>query len=221
MTGDATGRDMTTSLIDLTRPLTHSMPVYPGDPAVTFARAVVQSPWRVTQLGLGTHSGTHVDAPAHYVPEGRTIDDYPLERFVLEAYVVRVDAEEGQALDWTLISQQLPAHLSGFGVLLNTGWDRHWGSDVALRHPFLSPDAARRLASSGATLVGTDAFSVDASQYPTTHAHHVLLGRDVLIVENLTGLAALAVGRAYRCAFVPLSLTGGDGSPIRAYAWVS
>ena len=196
------------------------MPVFPGDPPVELAPAGAMPPWQVTRLRLGTHSGTHIDAASHYVPGGRTIDEYPLERFVLDAYVAHLEAVPGAAISWEDIAAQLPGDLTDVGVLLHTGWDRYWGSGQAEDHPYLSEGAASRLAACGATLLGTDALNVDATARGTIHAHAALLGADVLIVENLTGLDALAAGRSYRCAFVPLKVVGGDGSPIRAYAQI-
>ena len=90
-------------------------------------------------------------------------------------------------------------------------------------HPWLGEAACRRLVDAGVGLVGTDAFNVDSSVRDTVHAHRILLGADVLIVENLTRLdelASLAGDRLAHCAFVPLRLAGGDGSPIRAYGWI-
>jgi len=207
-------------LLDLSQRLETGMPVFPGDPPVELAPAGAEPPWQVTRLHLGTHSGTHIDAASHYVPGGRTIDQYPLERFVLEAYVVHLEAGAGGAISWEDIVAQLPGDLDGCAVLLHTGWDRFWGAEQAEEHPYLSEGAASRLAVCGATLVGTDALNVDATAGGTTHAHAALLGADVLIVENLTGLAALEARRSYRCAFVPLKLAAGDGSPIRAYAQI-
>ena len=205
-------------VIDLTQPVRPGMPVFPEDPEVAFEPAAAMPPWRVTKLALGTHSGTHIDAAAHYVPGGATIDEYPLERFLLPAHVVTVDLGAGEAVPWSLLAAALPRDLTGQAVLLRTGWDRYWGQAQALEHPFLDPDAARGLVERGVALVGTDAFNVDSSVEGTTHAHATLLGADVLIVENLTRLEALAPGRPCTCAFVPLRLEGADGSPIRAYA---
>ncbi len=207
------------SLIDLSQPLRTGMPVFPQDPEVSLEPAGALAPWRVTRLGLGTHSGTHIDAASHYVPDGTTIDRYPLERFVLPACVAPVQAGPGEAIHWDSLQAVLPAELDGLAVLLHTGWDRYWGDDAAARHPFLGEDAASALAASGTALVGTDALNVDATEVGTTHAHGALLGADVLIVENLTGLGALQPGRLYTCAFVPLRLEGADGSPVRAYAF--
>jgi arylformamidase len=207
------------TIIDLSQPLRAGMPVFPGDPEVVFTPAGAIAPWRVTRLGLGTHSGTHIDAAAHYLPEGASIDMYPLERFVVRAWVAPVQAEAGEAIGWSRLAEALPEDLDGCAVLLHTGWDRFWGHDAAPRHPYLSEDAAAGLVARGASLVGTDALNVDGTEAGTTHAHAALLGADVLIVENLTGLDALAPGRPYTCAFVPLRLEGADGSPVRAYAF--
>jgi kynurenine formamidase len=205
-------------LIDLSHPLRTGMPIFPQDPEVVLEPAGGLEPWRVTRLGLGTHSGTHIDAAAHFVPEGRTIDSYPLERFVLPAYVAPVEASAGTAIGRAALQARLPDDPAGCAVLLRTGWDRYWGEEFALGHPYLGVDAAAWLAAAGVSLVGTDALNVDATEAGTTHAHAALLGADVLIVENLTGLAMLQPGRPYLCAFVPLRLEGADGSPIRAYA---
>jgi arylformamidase len=205
-------------IIDLTQPVRPGMPVYPEDPEVTFEPAAAMPPWRVTKLALGSHSGTHIDAAVHYVTGGATIDAYPLERFVLPARVVPAGAGAGEAVPWAALSGALPADLTGQAVLLHTGWDRYWGQAEAFDHPYLGEDAARGLMERGAALVGTDAFNVDSTSAGTTHAHEILLGADVLLVENLTRLDLLEPGHTYTCAFVPLRLEGADGSPIRAYA---
>ena len=206
-------------IIDLSHPLRTGMPVFPQDPEVVLEPAAALDPWRVTRLGLGTHSGTHIDAASHYMPQGRTIDDYPLERFVLTAYVAPAELGAGEAIGAAALRAELPGDLAGAAVLVHTGWDRHWGEEAALGHPYLDEDAVAWLVAAGVTLVGTDALNVDATEAGTTHAHAALLGADVLIVENLTGLTALRTGRPYLCSFVPLPLEAADGSPIRAYAF--
>jgi arylformamidase len=206
------------AIIDLTQVVRPGMPVFPEDPEVAFEPAAAMPPWRVTKLALGTHSGTHIDAAAHYVPGGATIDEYPLERFVLPAHVVSAGAGAGEAVPWAAFAAALPDDLTGQAVLLHTGWDRHWGREAAFDHPYLAEDAARGLVERGAALVGTDAFNVDSTSQGTTHAHEILLGAGVLLVENLTRLEVLEPGRHYTCAFAPLKLEGADGSPIRAFA---
>lgn len=207
-------------LIDLTRDMTAGMPVFPGDPEVRLA-AAAHGPWQVTQLEFGSHTGTHADAACHRIAGGRTIDSYPLARFVLQCVVVRTSVQAGESIAWEEIAAGLPNEPAGCGVLLNTGWDRYWGTEDAYGHPFLSDEAARALVEAGVTLVGTDAFNVDDTQAGGSTVHEILLAADVLIVENLTNLTGLE-GRehqTYVCAFLPLRLVGCDGSPVRACAW--
>ncbi|HSL94965.1 MAG TPA: cyclase family protein [Thermoleophilia bacterium] len=208
-------------LVDLSHTISEGMPAYPGDAPTEVRRVELDRPWHVLRLALGTHSGTHIDAACHYVPGGRTIDEYPLERFVPDAWVVHLDSVAGEVISWAALDSRLPqSGRAGAAVLLHTGWDRYWGRPDAEHHPYLSVDAAQRLADAGVGLVGTDAFSLDATAGGTEHAHAALLGADVLIVENLTHLERLEGAGPYRCAFVPLRIEGGDGSPIRAYAYV-
>lgn len=103
-------------------------------------------------------------------------------------------------------------------AVLWTGWDRLFGDDLMTGHPYLTPGAARALVAAGVTLVATDALNVDPSTGEDFPVHPILLGADVLIVENLRGLKALGAGRAW-FAFLPLPLRGVDGAPIRAVGW--
>src|SRR5438045_1590468 len=73
---------------DLSHPMEHGMTFFPGDPEPRFVPANIAPPWRVTQLHLGTHTGTHVDAAAHFIPHGKSIEQYPLERFLVSGIVV-------------------------------------------------------------------------------------------------------------------------------------
>ena len=211
-----------TRFVDLSHELATGMPIYPGDPVVELGDADVGEPWRVSRLALGSHSGTHIDAAGHYVRGGSTIDEYPLERFVLPAVVASVTAGADEEIAESAVAEALSRLPAGGALLLATGWDRRWGGAGMFDHPWLGADACRAIVAAGVGLVGTDAFNVDSSTTGTTHAHEILLGADVLIVENLTNLTeltSLAAGRAARCAFVPLRLAAGDGSPIRAYGW--
>ena len=87
-----------TCFVDLSHELGTGMPVYPGDPEVGLVPSAQDEPWRVLSLSLGSHSGTHIDAARHYVPGGRTIDEYPIERFVVAAVVARVHGGEDEEI---------------------------------------------------------------------------------------------------------------------------
>jgi len=203
---------------DLSQPIETGMTIFPGDPAVRVRSGDASAPWLVSRLELGTHSGTHIDAASHLIPGGRTIDQYGIDRFVLPGVVVSVlGLGEDEAIGAKELGEvQL---LKGGGVIIQTDWSRYWGTERYLRHPYLTAEAAERIAAAGVGLVAIDALNVDSTVQETDHAHEILLGQDILIVENLARLAQLETGKVYQFSFLPLLLAGLDGSPVRAVAW--
>jgi kynurenine formamidase len=208
-----------TTYIDLSQPLENGMTYFPGDPEPHIMSAEVTPPWRVTQLNIVTHLGTHVDAASHFIPHGKTISDYPLERFLLPGMIVPLlGRDDDEPLGPDIFASTLTALPTGGALLIHLGWDQYWKTERYLRHPYLTREAAQLLVDKGVGLVGLDALSVDSTVQEADHAHAVLLGNDVLIVENLTRLRLLLPGVVYRFSFLPLALSGLDGSPIRAIA---
>jgi kynurenine formamidase len=118
-----------------------------------------------------------------------------------------------------VFAEYLPMLPTRGAVLIRTDWNRYWGSEHYMCHPYLSPRTAQLLIDNGASIIGIDALNVDSTVRGTEHAHATLLGNDALIVENLIRLDRLTPGKLYHFSFLPLPLTGLDGSPIRAVAW--
>lgn len=207
-------------IVDLSHPIENGMTCFPGDPEPRIGPAVAEPPWRVSDLHLGTHTGTHIDAATHFIPGGTAIDAYPLERFIVSGVVVPlIGMGGGEAIPWRSIAPRLESLPPGRAVVLNTGWDRYWGHDRYLEHPYLAGAAARELVNAGVGLVATDALNLDSTPRGASLVHEILLKADVLIVENLRGLGHLERDQAYRFSFLPLRLKGLDGSPVRAVAW--
>jgi kynurenine formamidase len=143
-----------------------------------------------------------------------------LERFLRTGIVISLDdLEPDQSIEVDRIDNYLGIAPKGGVLVIRTGWDRYWGQERYLRHPYLAPGAAERLASAGIGLLGIDALNVDSTYLETHHVHDILLGQNILIVENLRGLAQLHPGELYQFASLPLALRGLDGSPVRAVAW--
>jgi kynurenine formamidase len=203
---------------DLTHPITSGMQTFPGDPAVRVApaREFDADGYRVTEIGCGSHTGTHVDAPSHTEPDGDALDAFPVDRFVMTA--VCVDCSDRGARE-PIPPSRVPTRDADC-VVFHTGWDAYWGTDRYLDHPYLAPETARRCAERGYD-VGTDTLNPDPTPSPNARAgepegfraHHALLGDGRLIVENLTGLAN--VPERFELRVQPLPL-GGDGAPVRA-----
>ena len=212
-------------VVDLTRPLFSGMPVFPGDPPVSVlgVRTHAKDGYQVSQICLGSHSGTHIDAPRHFFPNGRPLDDFPASSFVgrgliVDAWPAGAPRTAGTAggttpvfMDAVDLADRLqPFELrSGDFVLL-------WTEGA-----FLTEDAARLLLAAGVSLVATDGDSLDPRDDPDSKGypvHNLLLGHDVLLVEGLCNLERLGPGPV-TCAFLPLAIAGADGAPIRAVAW--
>src|SRR5262249_43663882 len=145
---------------DVTRPIRAGMPVYPGDPAVVVQAiaTVAGDGYAVAQLALGTHTGTHLDPPAHFIKGGLTVDQAPLDLLIGRARVVCV---EGVRSIGPAVLQAEP--LAGVErVLFQTRRDAIEEGDLAGgAWVYLEPEAARMLAEAGTRLVGIDTFSVD------------------------------------------------------------
>ncbi|KAI0644925.1 putative cyclase [Trametes meyenii] len=216
--------------VDLTYVVDENVQVYPGDPAFSCCPTLTipKDGQTVHSISMGSHTGTHVDAPYHFIQDGATIDTISLSSFVAHAVVVDVTGKQPKELiTWTdllpyieLICRKA-ALPHGVVVLLHTGWSQHWQSSVYFEHPFLTRDAAERLIALGVKAIGVDTLSPDETcvdgSTPDFGVHHVVLGAGALIVENLTNIASIASGD-WLVNFVPLKLKGLDGSPVRAFA---
>jgi arylformamidase len=203
-------------VVDLTLPLGPDTPAFEGDPPVTLARVRSHDPdgYQVTAVCLGSHSGTHLDAPRHFFPDGATLDSYPADRLVRPGWVVDVRPPGGTPASIGGVAPRIGAGLLAErlrGVALESGDFLLLWTGGAL----LADDAVPLLLESSAGLVGTDSPSLDDHPYP---AHVLLLGAGVLLAENLASLDKLGPGRVM-CAFLPLALPEADGAPMRAVAW--
>ena len=200
------------TVYDVTVPLVPGLPVYPGDPPfeIESVQRLGSAPFSLSRMSLATHTGTHVDAPAHFLPGGATIDSLPLEILLGKARVVEIAARE--RIDRADLEPRdlrddlrilLKTRMSG--QMLKSGFQED--------HLYLSGDAAAYLAQAGLKLVGFDYLSVDrygAQDYP---AHHALLEAGVVIVEGLD-LSEVEPGE-YDMTCLPLRVAGGDGAPAR------
>lgn len=210
--------DVSQTTHDLSQPIETGMPTYPGDPPVTVEPAATYSEddCRVTALSCGSHTGTHVDAPSHTEPAGRTLESYDVDAFVRDAR--KVDCRDLGPRE-PIPAERVPAGDVDCAVFW-TGWDEKWGDERYLDHPYLSVAAAERCAERGLA-VATDTLNPDptptenaTADEPTGFAvHHALLGAECLIFENLANLGA--VPDRFELRAYPIRL-GGDGAPVRA-----
>jgi len=200
------------SVYDVTVPLAPGLPVYPGDPPFEIepVQRLGAAPFNLSRISLATHTGTHVDAPSHFVAGGATIDALPPEILIGKARVVEIPARE--RIDRAdLEPQDLRDDLR---ILLKTRMSGQMlKSSFQEDHLYLSGDAAAYLAQAGLKLVGFDYLSVDRYGARDFPAHHALLEAGVVIVEGLD-LSGVEPGE-YDMTCLPLRVAGGDGAPAR------
>lgn len=210
------------AVYDLTQTLTPDIPRFPGDPEVRLEILDGLAPWQVSSLALGTHSGTHMDAPRHRISGGKGIGAFGPDRLVGHGLVIdATGCRDNQPIPASVLDARRGQTWPGWFALLRTGWDRHWHDERYFRHPYLSPELAAALMASRAGLVAIDALSVDSTVDGGSDAHLILLGAEILIAENLCNLAQIDPRASIACAFLPLALGDADGSPARAVAWAA
>jgi kynurenine formamidase len=176
----------------------------------------------VTKVSIVTHMGTHLDAPSHFISDSKTITDIPLERLTGEAVVWHVPAVADEAITVETLESMQPQPRAGDAVIIHTGWHSRFYDESYREHPYLSTEAAEWLVAKGVHLVGMDLMSPDlpGRLRPPGYdmpAHHVLLGNDVLIIENVGDASALA-GHRVELIVGAIPFTGLDGAPIRLLA---
>jgi arylformamidase len=202
-------------IYDVSVPLSAALPAWPGDPAIKIQE------WRtlangdganVSLLHFGAHSGTHVDAPAHFIEGAKKVDALDLEALIGEAEVIEVPAD-CRVIDEGMVST------NSARVLFKTRNSKFWTGDSAdfrTDFTYLSLAAAQKLAGQGVKLVGIDYLSIEQFGSKGHETHRALLSREVVILEGLN-LSDVPAGK-YELICLPLLLRGqlGDGAPARA-----
>ena len=206
-------------IVDLSLPLHPDLPVYPGDEPVEFRQLefISRGGYDIHRICLGTHAGTHIDAPAHSIRNGMAVD-HPdiLEACVGKAFLCDVQGKKREAIVPEQIPELAEILASERRIVFRTGWSARYGEPgYYTDHPVISPELAGMIAGSNIRLLGIDTPSVESGE--TAAVHSILLGAGVAIAENLANLDQIPRGGFFLSA-APLGLTGLDGSPVRAYA---
>ena len=200
-------------IFDVTRLIHHAVPVYEGDPEVSiepWLSIARGSPVNVSRLSMGSHTGTHVDAPAHLREGAPGVDQLPLDVLIGPARVV--DLGVSAPIDVACLRG---VDLPSYRRLLFKIRALERAQEEISRGDFagFTEDAARLLVHAGVRLVGVDALSVDSLESSSLPAHHVFLETGVIILEGLD-LSAVPPGD-YELLCLPLKIQSGDGAPAR------
>jgi arylformamidase len=200
-------------IYDVTRALKPGMATWPGEPGpelTLIKEMALGHPADVSFLSLGVHTGTHVDAPRHFIPGGSDVETLPLAALIGPARVVTIEDESA------IRAEEIEgAHLQGIERVLFRTRNSDYGPDAPFVTDFvhLDPTAARLLVDLGVRLVGVDYLSVESFSAPEPLTHRALLSAGVVIVEGLD-LREVSAGDYTLCC-LPLRLAGADGAPAR------
>jgi len=206
-------------IVDLSLAIADQMPVFTGDPGVGMIKYENYSStgYCVSQLIIGTHAGTHVDAPLHKCENGESVDMLPIERFIGNALILDVThVKSGEEIRVDDITPYVHDIQKCDIVIFKTNWSEHYGMpDFFDGFPGISYEAAQWLSNQDICLVGVESPSVNAKEH--ARIHELFFSKDIMIVESLCNLKAI---RNKLVAFfaVPLKIKGLDGSPVRAFS---
>lgn len=212
-------------IVDLSIVLDEGTQVYPGDPRpeISVATRIETEGFNLLTLRIGSQSGTHVDAPYHFVEDGAALEDCDIGLFVGPGVVVDVTGHRDHQ---PITREDLAPYEARLGpgmiVALRTGWsDRHLGTERYHDHPYLDPAACSWLLGRGVRTVAIDALNVDPTVLegdPEFPCHLEFLGAGGIFAENLTNLGAVDFDHPLLC-LLPIRLGGrADGAPCRAVA---
>ena len=212
-------------IIDLTLTISEKIPTFPGSPQPNFINweSIEKDGYNLELLFLSTHTGTHIDAPYHFVKKGQKIDQIVTKRLVTEAVLIKIRKGSDQAITKTDIEKfekKFGKIDDGSTIIFHTGWQKNLNKkSYFLKNPGLAVSAAKYLASKKINLVGIDSPSIDLGKDEKFSVHHVLAKSDILIVENLANLDKIN-SEEYHLIVAPLKLRNATGSPVRAMALV-
>ncbi|MFQ3548597.1 MAG: cyclase family protein [Armatimonadota bacterium] len=208
-------------IIDLTHKITNNMPVFPGDPKVEIDNAIFgdKSAYNVSIVKMGSHTGTHIDAPSHLTFLNNGLQSISLSKLIGIAEVIDLGNIKPDSI--IEVSQIIP-HIDRIKpngkIILKTNWSRYWNTpDYFLSYPSISIESAELFADRDIDML--------AIEQPSTHQilheqiHSILLSKGIIILENLANTSEINADTVY-LTVLPLNIENIDGSPVRAVAVV-
>jgi len=197
-------------IVDLTHLISNNMSTYPTDPDVSIVleKEISKDRSLLHSFTMGTHTGTHLDVPAHIIPNGKTLNNFPLSTF--SGCAVKVDENSYNQLD------QIEIKIDG--IIYDTGWYRHFNDpDIfyGSERPLLPESLVENISWLKIKFFGCDLPSVDASGSKEKPVHHILLEKEIIIYESLANLDQIITLKPFQFYGFPLPLDRLDGSPVR------
>jgi kynurenine formamidase len=209
-------------IIDLSHEIHDDMTVFSGTEPVRIYRKnkIETDGYNLHEIYINSHTGTHIDAPAHTQAGQKFLDDFPLEKFVGKGLMLQVGAFSGGEIPLSFFEAQKEKIKNCDFILLNSSWYKLWQTkDYHANYPILSLEAAEWLTQQNLKGIGLDMISIDKVDSQTLPLHAIVLGAGMLILENLNNLDALPES-GFQLQCFPLKIRQADGSTSRILAFI-
>ena len=208
-------------IIDLTHVINKDITVFPGTkgPTIEINSQIENEGYAEKKLTLYTHTGTHIDAPCHLLRGGKSLDEFPMDKFYGKGFILDCHQCTGKEIvkDFLKLYEE-KIRVADF-LILNSGWYKKWKSEsYFIGFPTLSPEATGWLTHFNLKAIGIDSISLDKIDSKALPNHHIVLSREILIIENLTDLDEVIPDSDFIFQCFPLKIEKADGSPVRAVA---
>ncbi len=206
---------------DLTATLKPGMPTWLNSPEVKiqYSPGVEKEGHLIESYSSMTHTGTHVDAPAHFVAEATTIDNVRLDTLVGQGYCIRPELK-GTDITYSSLEKIWNEAYENKILLIHTGWDRkrNFTKEFQEEFPGLSYDAIEFFREHPVKMIGLDTLGIEPFNHTDFRVHKELLSLGIPFIEDMAGLDKLEEGKEYFIAALPLKIENGSGSMARVVA---
>ena len=205
-------------IIDLTHTLKNKITVYPDtvEPVFEQGNTIVKDGFTEINMTMSTHTGTHIDAPAHILVDTKSLDEFKVDKFIGPGIVIDCTQIKDISLEFLIKKEQIIKKIDF--VLFYTGWQYKWNTEKYFdKFPTLTKEAVNWLATLNLKALGIDTISVDKMTDDSLPNHKALLKKEILIIENMANLDKL-ISKTFELNCIPLKIENSDGSPIRAFA---
>jgi len=209
-------------IFDLTHIMSSDMPVYPGteQPSFDVDYTIENDGFMEKKITIYSHTGTHIDAPAHLITGFNTLDQFEINHFYGDALLLDFENSKKKEIELEDLKPHSKMIKEMDFLLINTGWGKFWGNEKYYSgYKVLTTSAAKWLGECNLKGVGLDAMSVDNADSQDFPIHKILLNNSMIIIENLNNLSNIPVD-CFKFSCFPLSMEGADGSPVRAVAYM-
>jgi arylformamidase len=205
-------------IIDLSHLVNPEITVFPGTepPVIEKANTIENDGFAELKISMFTHTATHIDAPCHILKNTKSLDQFPADKFIGKGYVIDCRHLSGQEISLDFLKKQEQKITDSEFLLIHSGWSAKWKTDAYFSdYPVLSRESAAWLTNFNLKGIGLDYISIDPVHDETLMNHHIVLSREIIIIENLTSLNLLPENDfVFQC--LPIKFEHADGSPVRA-----